>query len=78
LAGSSKSPRAQLGEPKVPDGADYIEFILYDKPPTRDVMLTKHHLCLEVDDVAQGGVLLLREIISVLGYFLAAGRLNSL
>ncbi len=43
---------------RVPDGADYIEFMLYDKPPTRDVMLTKHHICLEVPDVAKAGALL--------------------
>jgi len=43
---------------KVPDGADYIEFMLYNKAPTRDVMLTKHHICLEVADVAQAGAIL--------------------
>jgi hypothetical protein len=36
-----------------PDGKDYIEFMLYNKAPTRDVMLTKHHICLEVEDVAK-------------------------
>ncbi len=43
---------------KVPDGADYIEFMLYDKPPTREGLLTKHHICLEVADVARAGALL--------------------
>jgi len=43
---------------KVPDGADYIEFMLYDKPPTREGLLTKHHICLEVADVAQAGAVL--------------------
>lgn len=43
---------------RVPDGADYIEFMLYNKVPTRDVMLTKHHICLEVADVAQAGATL--------------------
>jgi len=43
---------------KVPDGADYVEFMLYDKPPTREGLLTKHHICLEVADVAQAGALL--------------------
>ena len=40
---------------RVPDGTDYIEFMLYNKPPTREVLLTKHHICLEVDDVARAG-----------------------
>lgn len=43
---------------KVPDGADYVEFMLYDKPPTRESLLTKHHICLEVADVAQAGAIL--------------------
>ena len=43
---------------QVPDGADYIEFMLYDKPPSRESLLTKHHICLEVPDVAQAGALL--------------------
>jgi len=38
---------------RVPDGTDYVEFMLYDKPPTRDELLTKHHICLEVADVAK-------------------------
>lgn len=43
---------------RVPDGTDYIEFMLYNKVPTRDVMLTKHHVCLEVADVAKAGEIL--------------------
>lgn len=43
---------------RVPDGEDYVEFMLYNKPPTRDVMLTKHHICLEVTDVAKSGAIL--------------------
>jgi lactoylglutathione lyase len=43
---------------RVPDGEDYVEFMLYGKPPTRDVLLTKHHICLEVEDVAQAGAIL--------------------
>lgn len=38
---------------KVPEGTDYIEFMLYDKPPTRESLLVKHHICLEVEDVAK-------------------------
>jgi lactoylglutathione lyase len=38
---------------RVPDGTDYIEFMLYDQPMTRETLLTKHHVCLEVPDVAK-------------------------
>ncbi len=43
---------------RVPDGEDYVEFMLYDKPPTREVMLGKHHICLEVPDVAKAAEIL--------------------
>ena len=43
---------------QVPDGQDYIEFMLYNTPPTRDTLLTKHHICLEVEDVAKAGEIL--------------------
>lgn len=43
---------------RVPDGEDYVEFMLYARAPTRDVMLTKHHICLEVDDVEKAGAIL--------------------
>lgn len=43
---------------QVPDGQDYIEFMLYNTPPTRETLLTKHHICLEVDDVAKAGEIL--------------------
>jgi catechol 2,3-dioxygenase-like lactoylglutathione lyase family enzyme len=43
---------------KVPNGTDYIEFMLYGKAPTRDAMLTKHHICLVVPDVAKTGEIL--------------------
>jgi lactoylglutathione lyase len=36
---------------KVPDGGDYLEFMLYNKPPEPDKRGTAHHLCLEVMDV---------------------------
>lgn len=43
---------------QVPDGRDYIEFMLYNEPPTRTALLTKHHICLEVEDVAKAGEIL--------------------
>jgi catechol 2,3-dioxygenase-like lactoylglutathione lyase family enzyme len=37
---------------KVPDGDDYIEFMLFKDAPAPDRRGTAHHLCLEVPDVA--------------------------
>ena len=37
---------------KVPDGDDYIEFMLYDKMPAADRLGTLHHICLETPDLA--------------------------
>jgi lactoylglutathione lyase len=36
---------------KVPDGDDYIEFMLYEKLPDPDKRGTQHHICLFVDDI---------------------------
>ena len=43
---------------QVPDGNDYVEFMLYDKYPSVDRLRTMHHICLEVPDVAKAGALL--------------------
>lgn len=43
---------------RVPEGEDYVEFMLYEKYPTTDRLRTMHHICLEVPDVAQAGALL--------------------
>ena len=40
---------------QVPDGDDYIEFMLYDRPPSKDQLGVLHHLCLEVPDVSAAG-----------------------
>src|SRR5947209_2925116 len=37
---------------KVPDGDDYIEFMLANEAPAPDRRGTQHHLCLEVSDAA--------------------------
>lgn len=37
---------------KVPDGDDYIEFMLYKEPPPPTKRGSAHHLCLEVSDAA--------------------------
>ena len=36
---------------KVPDGQDYLEFMLYDQMPDLKALGTLHHICLEVPDV---------------------------
>jgi len=36
---------------QVPDGKDYIEFMLYDKMPDLKRLGTAHHICLEVESV---------------------------
>ena len=36
---------------KVPDGDDYIEFMLYDQMPSLSALGTLHHICLEVHDI---------------------------
>ena len=43
---------------QVPEGNDYIEFMLYEKYPSVDRVRTLQHLCLEVPDVAKAGAIL--------------------
>jgi lactoylglutathione lyase len=38
---------------KVPDGDDYVEFMLYGQLPAPDARGTAHHICLEVADIEQ-------------------------
>ncbi len=38
---------------KVPNGKDYIEFMLYDQLPAPTARGTQHHICLEVEDIDQ-------------------------
>ncbi|MBY0506396.1 MAG: VOC family protein [Bryobacteraceae bacterium] len=38
---------------KVPDGADYLEFMLYDQIPAPTARGSQHHVCLEVPDIEQ-------------------------
>ena len=33
---------------RVPDGTDYVEYMLNDKPPTRQQLGSQHHACLLV------------------------------
>ena len=43
---------------RVPDGEDYVEFMLYDKYPSTDRLRTMHHICLEVPNVERVGEIL--------------------
>ncbi|MCC6392418.1 MAG: VOC family protein [Bryobacterales bacterium] len=43
---------------QVPDGTDYIEFMLYDRMPAPDKRGTAHHIALEVPDMAQAVAML--------------------
>jgi len=44
---------------RVPDGVDYLEFMLYAEKPSVDRLRSMHHICLEVPDVAKAGEQLL-------------------
>lgn len=43
---------------KVPDGADYVEFMLYGEKPAPNARGTQHHICLEVADLPRAQALL--------------------
>ena len=43
---------------KVPDGGEYLEFMLYGERPAPDARGTQHHICLEVPDLAKAQALL--------------------
>lgn len=43
---------------KVPDGSDYVEFMLYGARPAMAARGTQHHLCLEVPDLEAARTLL--------------------
>ena len=52
--GSSTGKELSWVNLKVPDGEDYLEFMLFREAPAPDRRGTAHHLCLEVPDVAAG------------------------
>jgi lactoylglutathione lyase len=49
--GSARGKELNWVNVRVPDGDDYVEFMLYKTPPTRERLGTMHHLCLEVPDI---------------------------
>jgi len=56
--GSSSGRTLNWINMRVPDGEDYVEFMLYDKYPSTDRLRTMHHICLEVPDVERAGAIL--------------------
>jgi catechol 2,3-dioxygenase-like lactoylglutathione lyase family enzyme len=49
--GSRDNKRLDWVNMKVPDGSDYIEFMLYDQIPAPTARGSQHHICLEVSDL---------------------------
>lgn len=56
--GSSSGVELSWTNMKVPDGGDYLEFMLHGERPVPDARGTQHHLCLEVPDVEEARGLL--------------------
>jgi lactoylglutathione lyase len=49
--GSARGKELNWVNVRVPDGDDYVEFMLYKTAPTLERLGTMHHLCLEVADI---------------------------
>jgi lactoylglutathione lyase len=49
--GSAKGRELNWVNVRVPDGDDYVEFMLYKDPPSLARLGTMHHMCLEVPDI---------------------------
>src|SRR5262249_52564562 len=49
--GSANGTQLSWINMRVPDGEDYIEFMLYDQPPTAEQLGVKNHICLVSTDV---------------------------
>jgi catechol 2,3-dioxygenase-like lactoylglutathione lyase family enzyme len=60
--GSSGGKTLNWVNMQVPDGEDYVEFMLYEKYPTTDRLRTMHHICLEVDNVEEAGAILAKRV----------------
>jgi lactoylglutathione lyase len=56
--GSSDGQTLSWVNMQVPDGEDYLEFMLYDQPPSLSQLGTQHHICLEVADLDKAAVAL--------------------
>lgn len=56
--GSSNGKTLSWVNLQVPDGKDYVEFMLYGPSPTKERIRTMQHICLEVPDVEKAGAVL--------------------
>jgi catechol 2,3-dioxygenase-like lactoylglutathione lyase family enzyme len=56
--GSAGGKKLSWVNMRVPDGEDYVEFMLYDQYPSLDRLHSMHHVCLEVPDVPKAGAML--------------------
>jgi catechol 2,3-dioxygenase-like lactoylglutathione lyase family enzyme len=51
--GSANGTQLSWINMRLPEGDDYIEFMLYDEPPTVEQLGAKNHVCLVSDDVSK-------------------------
>lgn len=51
--GSSNGKELSWVNMRLPDGQDYVEFMLYSKPPNERELGVKNHVCLVVPDIQQ-------------------------
>ncbi|HKE55322.1 MAG TPA: VOC family protein [Pyrinomonadaceae bacterium] len=56
--GSSTGAELSWVNMRVPDGNDYLEFMLYSQPQDRQQLGVKHHICLFVPDVSKAVAML--------------------
>ena len=56
--GSGDGKRLSWVNVRVADGADWVEFMLYDQPPPLAKIGVNHHFCLDVTDAAQAAEIL--------------------
>ena len=56
--GSSSGAELSWVNMRVPDGNDYVEFMLHSKPPDTEQMGVKHHICLFVPDIKKAVAIL--------------------
>jgi lactoylglutathione lyase len=65
--GSSSGRELSWVNMRAPDGADYLEFMLYSKPPEGDQLGVKNHICLVTPGIDKA-VAILKERAAKTGY----------
>lgn len=65
--GSADGKRLSWVNVKVPEGDDYVEFMLSKEPPSRSRLGTMHHICLEVPNI-EAAAATLRSRAATVGY----------